>query len=259
MQDWSIKDIENIDEQTAQKMAVESLNIKGHNIYFVDFGGYFGYSMLVFADGHHIHYANDYELHHKVNPWMEQKRPYTHDELRKMYIEKANNTLFTESEIGEPIADYTEYKQKQYYLHNYYPMRRDAISIFFIGSDEEREAIRKRTESMIYNPAGFCYMTDEDFINRNMELLEQLNRQRDKMEQDFDCMVGAFKYEMYNHEYAINWQADWDVIGAFGDVSGVNDIYNLDKLFAAAGFTEIQKRAYMEARRQYGAEQSEAV
>ena len=42
--EWTIKEIEAMTENDAQEMAIESMVIKDHNIYFVDFGGYFGYS-----------------------------------------------------------------------------------------------------------------------------------------------------------------------------------------------------------------------
>mgnify|MGYP006983152606 CR=1 FL=1 len=58
MKEYTIRDIEALTEAQAAAKAIEVTEIKGHQIYFVDFGGYFGYSVLVFADGHHIKYAN---------------------------------------------------------------------------------------------------------------------------------------------------------------------------------------------------------
>lgn len=62
--DWNISNIEALTEAEAQTMALETMQIKEHNIYFVDFVNAFGYSCLVFKNHHHIYYANDYELHH---------------------------------------------------------------------------------------------------------------------------------------------------------------------------------------------------
>ena len=36
--------------------------------------------------------------------------------------------------------------------------------------------------------------------------------------QDAEFAKEAFTYEMYNHEYPINWQGDWDVVSCFGNV-----------------------------------------
>ena len=63
--EYNIRDIEALTESGAAAFAEEMEEIKGHQVYFIDFGGYFGFSALVFADGQHIYYANDYELHHK--------------------------------------------------------------------------------------------------------------------------------------------------------------------------------------------------
>lgn len=58
MKEYTIRDIEALTEAQAAAKQLEVTEIKGHQIYFVDFGGYFGYSVLVFADGHYIKYAN---------------------------------------------------------------------------------------------------------------------------------------------------------------------------------------------------------
>lgn len=64
----TITDIEKLTENQVKEIADETMVIKEHNIYFVDLEGYYGYSCLVFKNGHHIHYANDYELHHHGKP-----------------------------------------------------------------------------------------------------------------------------------------------------------------------------------------------
>ncbi|MBR6859841.1 MAG: hypothetical protein IKM73_00780, partial [Acidaminococcaceae bacterium] len=61
---FRIQEIESVTEEQARDSALETLSIKGHTIYLVDFGGTFGYSCLVFCNGRHIYYANDYQLHH---------------------------------------------------------------------------------------------------------------------------------------------------------------------------------------------------
>lgn len=61
----AINDIELLTFDEAAEIALDYINIKDHDILFVDFGGYFGYSALVFKNEKHIYYANEYELHHK--------------------------------------------------------------------------------------------------------------------------------------------------------------------------------------------------
>ena len=101
MKEYAIRDIQAMTEADAAAIALETLNVKGHVVYLVDFGGYFGYSCLVFKNGHHIYYANDYELHHK---W----RKATQERLREVYVEKLGNILFTPEEIASPLSDYAE-------------------------------------------------------------------------------------------------------------------------------------------------------
>lgn len=171
---YTIKDIESMSEANLADMADEVETIKGHTVYFVDFGGYFGFSACVCADGQHIYYANDYELHHEGK---------SRDELREIYRRKLTGTLFTESELST------------------------------VSSYEDKSA-EKNAES-------------------------------------FDYWKSAFLHEMYNHEYGINWQADFDVCSCFANCNGVKDYTSASELFAACGFTDTQKAAYMAARREY--------
>lgn len=241
--EWTIKEIEVLTENEAQELAQESMTIKDHNIYFVDFGGYFGYSALVFKNNHHIRYADDYELHHKGK---------THEELKEWYINALNNILYTESELLEPIKSYDESEAKSYFLRNYYGMQEDYISIFFIGTDEERAERKRETENMIYNPVAFAYYdkSKEDFVNHHIELYNQFEKIQEQRTYDPKYMESAFYSEMSNHEYYINWQGDWDVCSCF-----VKCEYGSDKTYRdylrEGGFSEEIITAFETARRKY--------
>lgn len=238
----TIYEIEKMTEQEAQDMAIETMEIKGHNIYFVDFEGYFGFSMLIFKNGHHIYHANDYELHHST---------MIREELRKWYIDGANNKLFTEAEIMEPIADYDEYSRKEYFLRNYYNMQTDYISVFFYGTDEEKKKRQRQIKKMSYNPVSFCYMNDSDFIAKHQVLFLHLQERKNEMKDNFDYWVKAFVREMYNHEYGINWQADFDTLSAFGNLEWGGHDDDLESFFNQLDFTDTQRKAYIEARQEY--------
>lgn len=239
---YTIRDIEAITEAQAAEMAEEFVTIKGHKVYFVDFGGYFGYSALVFADGHHIKYANDYELHHNRK---------SREELRSLYVDSLNRKLFTVDELGT-VEDYQDKQAKEYYIRNYYGMRRDHISMFFCGSDKEREKLRKKTENMIFSPVFFAYYykKDSDFVKSGEELLYMLEKAEPSSD-NAEYWKSAFLNEMFNHEYGINWQGDFDVCSCFGDCSRVRDFENIEELFSACNFSDTQKSAYMAARREY--------
>lgn len=251
--EWNIKMIEGICESTAKTLAEEKMEIKGHDIYFVDFGGYFGYSMLVYLNGEYIHYANDYELHHAYIVKEKGKAG-----LREYFIEQAKRKLFTEEEFAEPIKTYDEYNAKRYYIHNYYPMQKVRESIFAINpTDEEKRAFKERTKDWTYNPVGFCYMPDAEFVARNVELAEQLEKAKEDTLNNFDYWKSAFLYEMYNHEYGINWEADYSTLSAFGNIGWHED--DIATYFKELGFNETQKAAYRAARAQYWENEKEAM
>ena len=60
----TITDIESLTYEQAKEIAIEMIMIKDHDCFFADLGENFGYSVLVFKNGRHIYFANDYELHH---------------------------------------------------------------------------------------------------------------------------------------------------------------------------------------------------
>lgn len=248
MKNWTISDIEAMTEDAAREMALEVLPIKEHTVYLVDFGGYFGYSCLVFCEGHHIYYANDYQLHH---PTMQRA------EIRTFFVESLNSTLFTEAEILEPMKSYDEQTRKERFLHSYYGMRKDYVSIFGNFSDKKYEQeYRRKTANMIYDPVAFAYYAPEeaDFVKHHCELLKGLVKQRENVADNYEYQKAAFLHEMYNHEYGINLQADWDVCSVFcagaliyhrGEGSELQDYFEQCK------FTDTQRRAYLDARTQY--------
>lgn len=239
--DWRIDNIEALTEADAFCICEDRKVIKDHTVYFVDFGGYFGYSALVFRNGHHIFYANDYSLHHTGR---------SRDWLRAWYIDTMTNKLFADSEFSQPLKDYSEYDRKQYFLRNYYPMQVDYVSIFAINpSEEERKEYKRKTAKMHYNELSFCYMSDLSFIEKQRRLFDALEAQKADTENNFEYQKDAFLREMYNHEYGINWEADHDTLSAFGNVGWHGD--DLNAYFAELGFTDAQKSAYLAARRQY--------
>ena len=240
---FTIYEIEALTEAEAAAFAEESTEVKEHQIYFVDFGGYFGYSVLVFADGRHIYHANDYELHHKGK---------SRDELRGIYAKKLNRILFTESELTAPTSDPDEIDRRRYYLQNYYGMRRENVSCFAIFHNAAEEAAyTQRIAGMVLNRVCFAYYNDRDFVKKCVQLQQGIEAAANANADNFDYWKAAFLREMDNHEYAINWQADYDVVSCFANVDGVEDYENRAELFSAAKFSDVQRRAYAAARAEY--------
>lgn len=248
MKEYLIKDIEALTEYEVLKMDHEVEQINGHSVYFVDFGGYFGYSALVFRAGAHLYYANDYELHHKT---------MTRPELKKWYLETMKNKLYSDEMIAAPVKDYTDGQKKEEYLRDYYPlMCIDKISAFHIfHNEEEEELFKQETKDMIYNPIGFFYTRDKAFSDRLMELYKIALKSKEPSKDNYDYWFQAFKYEMFNHEYAISWEPDTSTLSAFGLPYNIGYEYEnksyskgLNFLFDALNFTDIQRKAYRDAR-----------
>ena len=239
-------EIRALSQTDAAKIAIESMDVKGFDVYFIDFGSLRGYSYLVYKNGHQI--TDDFgNLHAYI---LKEKGL---SGLRRYYIDTLNTKLFTEEEISEPLKSYDDYNQKSYFLHNYYAKQEDYISMFFIGSDEEWATRKQQTEDMIFNKVGFCYMDKslKAFVVHHMQLMDKLNAQKENVKDNYEYQKSAFLYEMYNHEYAINHQADWDVLSMFGTVSYEDTMSDLNKCFDDLGFTEIQRKAYRDAVHEY--------
>lgn len=238
--DWRISNIEALTEADAATICESRETIKGHNVYFIDFAGYFGYSALVYFDGAYIHYANDYELHHKGR---------TRDELHTLYRDAMTNKLFTDDEL-ETIADYDDYERKSYFIRNLYTQRVPHVSAFRICiTKAEEEAFSEEVKGLHFNPVSFCYMSDTEFITRQAQLMDALEAAKDKAANDYEYHKAAFIREMFNHEYGINYQADYDTLSAFGPLNWSDD--DPESYMQQLNFNDTQKRAYYDARREY--------
>lgn len=212
MKEMNITKIENLTYEEAKENALEHLVIKDHDCFFVDFGGYFGYSALVFKSGKHIYYANDYELHHR-HLVKEKGR----NALREYYIKEMNGKLYTDSEMMEEPSSYDEYEKKNHFLRNYHIMRYDHESIFFIGTDAEREERKKRIEKNYpyYNPVSFCYVADQKIVEIQREYLRILQNAYERLQNDLGVFREMVRKELANHEACITYDYT-DALGALG-------------------------------------------
>ncbi len=234
-----------VTEQEAKEAATEIATIKGFTVYFCETG--LGYSALVFKNGHHIRYADEYGIHYNY------LKDATDEMLKERFIEKLNNKLYTEEELAEPIKTYDEYTSKRYFLINYYHLQVDYISMFHDGSTEEKEAAYKKSvEGMCADPVGYCYISDEEFVKKHIALFNTLIKAKANTENDFEYQKQAFISEMYNHEYAYSGDPDYETLMAFGNIRPVRNCENeLEEYFTQLGFSDLKKRAYLEARNEY--------
>ena len=143
-------------------------------------------------------------------------------------------------------VEWRDAKQKEY----------NALPIFYAFSNEQfREAMEERglTENdtdKIYklgSTGGFYLKSDAPIIR---EYINKDDGLKDLMEGESGFAESAFYYEMQNHEYHINWQADWDVCSCFGDCE-----YGEDKSYAVylveMGYSDNVVKEYRKARSRF--------
>ena len=200
MKNMNITEIENLTYEEAKNYALEEITIKEHDCFLIDFEGYFGYSILVFKNGKHIHYANDYELHHSYMVKKDGK-----EGLKKYYIQGMENKLFTDAEMLEPCKSYSEYERKNHFLRNYWIMRYDYMSVFFIGNDAERAERQKLIEKEFpyFNPVCFCYVKEKSIIEKAKKYYDILEDSYNKLITDDGVFREMVRKELANHEACI--------------------------------------------------------
>ncbi len=141
--------------------------------------------------------------------------------------------------------EYTKKKQEEF----------DSLPIFYAFSDKQFiEAMQERglTENdtdKIYRlgrTGGFYLKSDSPIIKAYFEKEDELP----ELMKDHDFAVSAFRYEMDNHEYAINYyQGDWEVCGCFVKTKWGEDKTYVEYLSEAGHSDWIP--AYQEARRSH--------
>lgn len=240
-------EIRAMSEEYAARNAIETMEIKGYTVYFIDFEGYFGYSYQVYKNGHQI-IADEACCHGHM------LKTVGISGLRRYYIDKICKTLYTEDEIYGPIKNYEDYCLKKFYIVNYYHQAYDNISMCHICDNGEKDkAYKKSIKGKIKNYIGMCYM-DEEYqyvIDRQRELLKELEGQKEKLKDNYEFQKASFLKEMRDHEYHINPQGDRDVLSQFGSVSYRREESNLDSYFDELQFTDIQRKAYLDARQDF--------
>lgn len=225
--DWNIDSIENITEQEAQLMAERHEVIKGHNIYFIDFKGAFGYSYVTFKNGHHLRYAADYQLHHSHR---------SRDQLYKYYKQQLNKKLYTEKGLAAKLKNYHDYKARKNYLLNYYCDMENHISPYGNFNDPEFKAQHEAaTKDLYFNYAIWGYYSSPEFVDKCEALDNAIEAAREAMSNDFDYWKKAFRYEFSNYECIYG--------GRYSEAA--SNATNGNAL------NEVQKRAYKEAKREY--------
>lgn len=251
----TIQEVEAMDEQTLRERYVpdfEVLMIKGYRIYLVDVAGHFGYSMIVFGNERQIKWANDYELHHEYF-----MKSHKRDDLRALYIERAESILFTEEELAQPLKSYSEFERRRKYIMELLPLTHDFMSMFQLQRtpEEKAEVAEKRKKHPIICHAALGWFTEEDreFAKSVDELYDRLMQQMQDTATNYEYQYSAFYYELGNHEYHINtYQGDWDTLSAFGNIPWRGQGAEARELyFADLNFNDVQRKAFNDARAKF--------
>lgn len=251
----NIDQIEAMNEQEIREHFApdfEAIPCKGYTLYLVDIGGHFGYSMIVCGDGRQIRWADDFELHHDY-----YMKSHTREDLRALYIKKAELILYTEEELAQPLKDYHDFERRRKYITELLPLKRDFMSIFGLVRTEEEKAAREaeRAAHPINCASAFGYFSEEDrefalhIDDLMLDLVKHLKNTADNYEYNFN----AFYYELGNHEYHINtYQGDWDTLSAFGQIPWRGQGPEArQQYYKDLSFTETQIRAFEDARKKY--------
>lgn len=198
MKEFDIEMIKELTFEDAKELAIESMEIKEHECFFVDFGGYFGYSVLVFKNRKHVYYADDFELHHTYKVKESGK-----EALKQWYIKTLNRKLFTDIELMETVINYDEYERKNDFLRNYYIMRFDYISIFGIGEEAKKAFEEARKIYTVYNPVSFCYVKDKNIVDTQTKILKHLKKSFNDLKKNDETFREMISSELANHEACI--------------------------------------------------------
>lgn len=218
--DLTISEIESLSYEGAKALSQESMDIKGHECFFVDFGGYFGYSVLVYKDKKHIYYANDYQLHHQ---WLLKENGGRLNALKDFYIQSLNNKLFRDEELLGEVHSYDEYTKKIYFLHNYWIMRYDYVSIFAISEEDRKKVEDGKKTHPYFSHVGFCYVSDQEIINKAKSFDQHLKWEYEKLKKNNSTFKEMIAYELANHEACITCNPE-EALDALGLTwSGLTD------------------------------------
>lgn len=242
-------EFETMSESDAVGLADEVCSVKQHQVYFIEAGGYFGLIALVFKNGHNIKYAADSELHH---------RGYSKEKTKNIILKGMKKKLFTDQELedGSAVVDYETYQAASYYVRNYYILRFNYESAFYIPNGHtaaENKAREDSLKGLVYNPYSFCYMNASDAAVSSATqkgMLEAIESAWDEIQKsNTAALKKAFLREMYNHEYSINLDPDRETLAAFGLPWNFKSD-NVDDMLSYLKYNDDQKRAYYEAARE---------
>ena len=126
----------------------------------------------------------------------------------------------------------------------------NAFPIAYAFNDEQlKEALEKlgATKEECVTVFGHGDIVKKTDAKRFLAMLKRhTDEVKEKLKTDPDFALAAFLYEMDNHEYAINWSGDEDVLSCFAISCGDIEEWGLQLVWATA------RRKHMEHAEEWG-------
>lgn len=141
--------------------------------------------------------------------------------------------------------NYKEWKEKKQKEVNELPLH------FAFGNkqfDELCERLNAKPEDFVY----FKSLAGALVLEKDVPVIKEYLERKDDLQdliKDYDFAKDAFIYEMGNHEYHINWQADWDVMNCFTAIAYKDEC--TDGYLKRIPWEEQTKQAYKDAAREF--------
>lgn len=154
----------------------------------------------------------------------------------------------------KPYTDFTQANQAEFNrIHDEYGF--SAFSPKQIVEGLEKLESRGYSDSEI-TYLGYGFYMVQDHVQEYEKFNKACRVRLREMMSDYNFALGAFYYEMCNHEYGINLQGAWDVCSVFGNVKFSEGATGLDYL-KQLGYGGETARAFKRARLAYYADAEE--
>lgn len=126
--------------------------------------------------------------------------------------------------------DYTRLRDKQMEELNNFPIA------YAFDEKQLQEALRKlnATKDECVTIFGHGDIVKKENAPKFIAMLERHTEEMKEAMKDKDFALAAFLYEMDNHEYAINYDGDGDVLGCFGLEMDDLEKLGLENVYAIA-------------------------
>lgn len=114
--------------------------------------------------------------------------------------------------MSQLLDKYLNLRKKHILEINNFPIK-------FAFSDEQLKDALKELDADINDCTSVVGIGDvirKKDVPNYIDMLKQQKDEIDELTKDHELMYEAFLYEMDNHEYAINWEGDAEVLGCFG-------------------------------------------